>query len=146
MQQAFWVAVDESGIHPDHVTIHQTLVGGGFGRRVIGDDVRAVVAVARQYPDVPVKVMWSREETTQQGAYRTQLAARFRAGLNEQGMPESLEGETCFSGMALNLGFTDMAYAFSGAIPNVRLAASNLPMHIATGAYRAPCYLSLIHI
>ncbi|WP_339677459.1 molybdopterin cofactor-binding domain-containing protein [uncultured Zhongshania sp.] len=140
MQQAFWVAVDESGIHPDHVTIHQTMVGGGFGRRVIGDDVRAVVAVARQYPDVPVKVIWSREETTQQGAYRTQLAARFRAGLNEQGMPESLEGETCFSGMALNLGFTDMAYAFSGAIPNVRLAASNLPMHIATGAYRAPCY------
>ena len=142
MQQAFWVAVDESGLHPENVSIHQTMVGGGFGRRVIGDDVRAVVAVARAYPGVPVKVIWSREETTRQGSYRTPLSARFKAGLNEQGKMISLQGETCFSGMALNLGFTDMAYAAAGDIPNVRLSASSLPTHLGTGAYRAPCYNS----
>lgn len=140
MQQAFWVAVDESGLQPDKINIHQTLVGGGFGRRVIGDDVRTVVAIAKQYPDVPVKVIWSREETTRQGAYRTSLAARFKAGLDEQGALQSLQGETCFSGMSLNLGYTDMPYAASGTIPNIRLATSNLPMHLRTGAYRAPCY------
>lgn len=140
MQQAFWVAVDESGVHPDNVRFHQTMVGGGFGRRVIGDDVRTVVAVARQYPGVPVKVIWSREETTRQGSYRTQLAAIYKAGLDEQGMPLSLQSETCFSGMELSLGYTDMAYAASGAIPNVRIATSKLPMHVATGAFRAPCY------
>lgn len=140
MQQAFWVGVDESGIHPDKVTFHQTLVGGGFGRRVVGDDVRAVIAIARQYPGVPVKVVWSREETTRQGAYRTQLAARFKAGLGEDGLPLSLQGETCYSGMPLNIGFTDMTYAAAGNIPNVRLQTSNLPMHLFTGAYRAPCY------
>ncbi|QQD19274.1 xanthine dehydrogenase family protein molybdopterin-binding subunit [Spongiibacter nanhainus] len=140
MQQAFWVAVDESGLDPAKVTFHQTLVGGGFGRRVIGDDVRAVVAIARQYPDVPVKVIWSREETTRQGSYRTQLAARYKAGLGEDGMPLSFQGETCYSGMPLNIGFTDMTYAAAGNIPNVRLQTSELPMHIATGAYRAPCY------
>lgn len=140
MQQAFWVAVDESGLDPAKVTFHQTLVGGGFGRRVIGDDVRAVVAIARQYPGVPVKVIWSREETTRQGSYRTQLAARYKAGLGEDGMPLSFQGETCYSGMPLNIGFTDMTYAAAGNIPNVRLQTSELPMHIATGAYRAPCY------
>jgi isoquinoline 1-oxidoreductase beta subunit len=41
-----------------------------------------------------------------------------------------------------SLGYTDMAYAASGAIANVRLATSKLPMHLATGAYRAPCYNS----
>ena len=142
MQQAFWVAVDESGLAPEHVHFHQTMVGGGFGRRVIGDDVRTVVAVARQYPGVPVKVIWSREETTRQGSYRTMLAARYKAGLDQQGMPLSLQSETCFSGMELSLGYTDMAYAAAGAIPNVRIATSKLPLHIATGAYRAPCYNS----
>lgn len=140
MQQAFWVAVDECGLTPEKVTFHQTMVGGGFGRRVIGDDVRTVVAIARQYPGVPVKVIWSREETTRQGSYRTPIAARYKAGLDEQGKLISLQGESCFSGMELSLGFTDMAYAASGAIPNVNLATSKLPMHIATGAYRAPCY------
>lgn len=142
MQQAFWVAVDESGLHPDKVSFHQAMVGGGFGRRVIGDDVRTVVAVARQYPGVPVKVIWSREETTRQGSYRTLIAARYKAGLDQQGMPLSLQSETCFSGMELSLGYTDMVYAASGAIPNVRIATSKLPMHIATGAFRAPCYNS----
>ena len=33
MLQAFWVAVDETGIAPDKVKLHQTYVGGGFGRR-----------------------------------------------------------------------------------------------------------------
>jgi isoquinoline 1-oxidoreductase beta subunit len=70
------------------------------------------------------------------------LSARFKAGLDEQGMPLSLQGETCFSGMALNLGYTDLVYAVNGSIPNVHLASSNLPMHLATGAYRGPCYNS----
>ncbi|RLU02791.1 MAG: xanthine dehydrogenase family protein molybdopterin-binding subunit [Ketobacter sp.] len=142
MQQAFWVAVDESGLDPNKVVFHQTLVGGGFGRRVIGDDVRSVVAIAREYPGVPVKAIWSREETTRQGSYRTALAARYKAGLDEQGKLVALQSETCFSGMELSLGYTDMAYAASGAIPNVRIATSKLPTHIATGAYRGPCYNS----
>ena len=142
IQQAFWVAVDESGLHPDKVKFHQTLVGGGFGRRSYSDEARVAVAVARQYPGVPVKVIWSREETTRQGIYRTPIAARYKAGLGEDGMPISLQGETCYSGFQLNIGFTDMAYAAAGAIPNVRLSASDLPTHIATGAYRAPCYNS----
>lgn len=140
MQQAFWVAVDESGVHPENVRIHQTLVGGGFGRRVEGDDLRAVVAIAMQYPDVPVKVIWSREESTQQGSYRTHIASRFRAGLAEDGLPLFLAAEACFSGLSLNIGYTDMPYA--GAIPNVKLATSHMPMHVATGAYRAPSYNS----
>ncbi|TGD73287.1 xanthine dehydrogenase family protein molybdopterin-binding subunit [Mangrovimicrobium sediminis] len=142
MQQAFWVAVDESGFMPENVRVHQTQVGGGFGRRTMGDDLRVVVAVARQYPGVPVKVIWSREETTRQGLYRTLLGASYRAGLDRKGMPESLEAETCFSGLQLNLGFVDNIYASNGEIENVRLAVSKFPLHIGTGAYRAPCYNS----
>ena len=142
IQQAFWVAVDESGLHPDKVKFHQTLVGGGFGRRSYSDEARVAVAIARQYPGVPVKVIWSREETTRQGTYRTPIAARYKAGLAPNGMLQSLQAESCYSGLQLNIGYTDMAYAAVGTIPNVRLAASSLPTHISTGAYRAPCYNS----
>lgn len=142
MQQAFWVAVDETGLDPNNVIFHQTMVGGGFGRRVLGDDLRTVVAIAREYPGVPVKVIWSREETTRQGTFRTSIATRYKAGLDEKGKMLSLEGEACFSGMNLNIGYTDMVYAAVGSIPNVRLATSLLPTHLATGAYRGPCYNS----
>lgn len=142
LSQAFWVAVDESGLQPEQVSVHQTLVGGGFGRRTMSDDLRVVVAVARQYPGVPVKVIWSREETTQQGAYRTAISGRYRAALGHDGMPAALHAEACFSGLQLNLGFTDMPYAAAGNIPSLRLAVSELPTHVVTGAYRAPCFNS----
>ena len=142
MKQAFWVAVDESGTTPDKVKLHQTFIGGGFGRRVLAGDLRSVVAVARQYPGVPVKVIWSREETTRQGQYRTLLATRYKAGLDDQGMPQSLEGEACFSGLELVFGYMDTPYVQSGDIPNLRLTKSELPLHIHTGPYRGPCYNS----
>lgn len=142
LSQAFWVAVDESGLQPEQVSVHQTLVGGGFGRRTMSDDLRVVVAVARNYPNVPVKVIWSREETSQQGAYRTAISGRFRAALGSNGLPEALHAEACFSGLQLNLGYTDMPYVAAGNIPSIRLATSELPTHVTTGAYRAPCFNS----
>lgn len=142
-QQGFWVAVDESGVAPENVHLHQTLVGGGFGRRVVANDLRMVVAVAKEYPGVPVKVIWSREETTRQGRYRTLIATRYQAGLDERGMPQALKAEACFGGtLALNFGYADTPYLVSGVIPNVLVAASSLKTHILTGAYRGPCYNS----
>jgi isoquinoline 1-oxidoreductase beta subunit len=144
MQQAFWVAVNESGLAAENVTHHQTYVGGGFGRRTSGDDVRMVIAIAQRYQGVPVKVIWSREETTRQGSYRTAIATRFKATLGEDGLPLSLQGWTSYSGLSLNIGFTDMVYVAAGNIPNTRLTSTNLPTHVRTGAYRGPCYNSHI--
>ena len=59
--------IDETGIAPEKVKLHQTYVGGGFGRGTQGDDVRMVVAVAKEFPGVPVKTIWSREECFQAG-------------------------------------------------------------------------------
>jgi isoquinoline 1-oxidoreductase beta subunit len=142
-KQAFWVAVDETGIAPENVTINQTLVGGGFGRRVVSPEVRSVVAIAREYPGVPVKVIWSREETTRQGRYRTLVAGRYSAKLNDAGVPLSLDSKACFGGnLQLPFGWMDTPYVISGAIPNARFITSTLENHILTGAFRGPCYNS----
>jgi len=140
-QQALWVASDETGLPPENVFIYPTFVGGAFGRRVYGNDVRMVVAIARKYPGVPVKVIWSREEMTRQGRYRPMVAVKLRAGLNDQKKPEALHGRLVLSDAVGQAGLTDSPYAMA-VIPNVRIESHILPMHILTGPYRAPGYNS----
>jgi isoquinoline 1-oxidoreductase beta subunit len=142
--QEFWVAVDESGLPPEKVVYHQTLVGGGFGRRSVGDDLRQAVAVAREYPGVPVKVVWTREEMTRQGRYRHPITTRFKAKLGEDGALAALSAHTCIVGQdpAFTMGLFDSPYFAAGAIPNLHLEISRQPSHLLTGAYRAPNYNS----
>ena len=148
-QQAFWVAVDETGKAPENVELHQTLVGGAFGRRVLANDVRMVVAIAKEHPGVPVKVIWSREEMTRQGRYRSLIASRFRAGLDGKGMPLTYKAEACVLGLPSTIAtlplaatYGDTPYVVSGVIPNVKVSVGTLPIPILTGAYRGPCYNS----
>jgi isoquinoline 1-oxidoreductase beta subunit len=140
--QSFWVTVDETGLQPEQVDVHQTFTGGAFGRRSNSEDLRMVVAIAKEYPGVPVKAIWSREETFRQGRYRTAVTTRFRAGLGADGMPVSLQAHSCQAGMAYPLGYSDSPYFVSGIIPNLQLGASVLKTHVLTGAYRGPSYNS----
>lgn len=145
--QAFWVVIDETGLHPDKVKIHQTFVGGGFGRRTQADDLRMAVAVAKEFPGRSVKVIWTREETFRQGRYRTPVTAKFRAALDDAtGLPVSISGDVAYVGTRplfhLPYGYSDQPYFNSGIIPNVQLTSANLPIHILNGAWRAPCYNS----
>jgi isoquinoline 1-oxidoreductase beta subunit len=140
-KQALWVASDETGLSPDKVFIHPTFVGGAFGRRVYGNDVRMVVAIARRYPGVPVKVIWSREEMMRQGRYRAMVAAKLRVGFDDQMIPQALHGRLVVSGKVGQMGLTDSPYAMA-IIPNVRIESQKLPMHILIGPYRAPGYNS----
>ncbi|CAN7198117.1 molybdopterin-dependent oxidoreductase [Phenylobacterium sp. LjRoot225] len=142
-QQAFWVAVDETGMAPENVYLHQTLVGGGFGRRTMAEELRMAVAVAKEYPGPPVKVIWTREETTRQGRYRTPVISRFKARLGKDGLPEALLAHVCYGGEpSLPFGIFDTPYVGGGGIPNAEFAQSRLKTHVLTGAYRAPCYNS----
>jgi isoquinoline 1-oxidoreductase beta subunit len=75
-----------TGIPVENVYLHNCFMGGGFGRRGGNDDIRMAVAIAKQLGQ-PVKVIWSREETTQHGEYRPMRISRFKAVLGEDGMP-----------------------------------------------------------
>jgi isoquinoline 1-oxidoreductase beta subunit len=75
-----------TGIPEENVYLHNCFLGGGFGRRGANDDVRNAVVIAKQVGR-PVKVIWSREETTQHGAYRPMRVSRFLAALGTDGLP-----------------------------------------------------------
>jgi isoquinoline 1-oxidoreductase subunit beta len=71
------------GLPVDKVTVHQHLLGGGFGRKLEPDMAIKIARIA-QHVDGPVKVVYSREEDIQQDIYRPiyrdLLAARLKDG------------------------------------------------------------------
>ena len=79
-------AADALDLSLEDVTFHPMLMGGGFGRRLPGyvQIIDQVAKLAKQLP-YPVKLIWSREEEVQQGAYRPQVVAKMRAALGSDG-------------------------------------------------------------
>jgi len=72
------------GIAPEAVTIHTTLSGGGFGRRIEADFAVQAALIAKE-AGVPVKLLWSREEDMRHGYHRPAAVLRLRAGFDATG-------------------------------------------------------------
>lgn len=72
------------GVAPENIKLHAKFIGGGFGRRLNIDYVIEAVNIAR-HTQKPVKVIWSREDTTQQGPFRPMTFSRLQGGFSEDG-------------------------------------------------------------
>ena len=68
----------------EKVTLHNRLMGGGFGRRLEADMVERCVDLAKQVP-FPVKLIWSREEDTSHDWYRPAYADKIDIALGADG-------------------------------------------------------------
>ena len=79
------VASKVSGLSPDKVFIHTTLLGCGLGRRAAPDFVVEAV-IASKASGRPVKLVWSREEDIKSDAFRAATCQRIEAGLTEGGV------------------------------------------------------------
>src|SRR6266581_1445087 len=84
---ALAAAAEVTGVAPENVYVHTCFLGGGFGRRSYGDDVRQAVTIAKAMAGKPVKMIWTREEDMRHDFYRPMAAFRFRAGLDANGVP-----------------------------------------------------------
>jgi len=62
--------------------VHKLLLGGGFGRRTTHDYVQQAVAIAKQIPGTPIKLIWSREEDMTQGRYHPVTQAKMVGALD----------------------------------------------------------------
>ena len=77
---------EESGIALANCEVHRTDLGCGFGRRGGNQDyTRQAAAIAKQFPGVPVKLIWSREEDITHDFYRPISQCKLTAGLDAQG-------------------------------------------------------------
>ena len=77
---------EQSGIPLAQCEVHKHDLGGGFGRRGGTQDfVRQATLIARQFPGVPVKMLWSREEDMGHDFYRPISQCKLAAGLDDKG-------------------------------------------------------------
>jgi isoquinoline 1-oxidoreductase beta subunit len=72
------------GYKPAQVTLHQCYMGGGFGRRTLGDYGTEAALVARAARR-PVKLVWTREEDLGHGMFRPQSFQCLEAALDQDG-------------------------------------------------------------
>jgi isoquinoline 1-oxidoreductase beta subunit len=84
-EAAFAATVEASGHPAAKCEVHKVHLGGGFGRRGMTDYVRQAVAIARQMPGTPVKLLWSREEDMLHGRYHPITMAKMTGALDAQG-------------------------------------------------------------
>ncbi len=89
-QMARAIAAKVAGVDEDQVTVHVTLLGGGFGRRLEVDFVGQAVQVAMACQGAPVQLSWSREEDMGHDFYRPMHLAKFQASLDDKGEVTSL--------------------------------------------------------
>ena len=140
-------AARAAGIDPLRVKVHNTQLGGGFGRRGANQDfteqaVRIAVAVGR-----PVKLLWSREEDTQHDFYRPASMARLTAAVNKEGRLTGLRTRVAAPSILTSLGMkaadgtdpvalqgiADMFYS----VPDFRADYVLRTLHVPVGFWRS---------
>ena len=85
-EAALAAAAEAAGLPPAQCEVYKIHLGGGFGRRgAVHDWVRQAVAIAKEMPGTPVKLLWSREEDMTQGLYHPITQCKMTAGLDAQG-------------------------------------------------------------
>ncbi len=85
---------DALGVEPQSVVVHPTLLGGSFGRKADTDYPVSAALIAREV-EVPVKLIWSREEDTKRDQFRPCFSGRFTGYLDAESRLVGLESKNC---------------------------------------------------
>ncbi len=85
-EAALAAASEASGLPVAKCEAYKIDLGGGFGRRgAVHDWVRQVVAIAKQIPGTPVKLIWSREEDMLHGRFHPVTQCKLTGALDKDG-------------------------------------------------------------
>ena len=130
-----------AGISQDKIVMHQTRVGGGFGRRLVNDYTCEAAAIAQKV-NGPVKLQWSREDDFGHDFYRPAGYHQFKGAIDKDGRLDAWrEHFITFTAdgkkEATGANLTDNL-KYSIKAPNLRRAKTMFPLKIPTGAWRAP--------
>lgn len=149
-EAALAAAADASGLPLAKCEVYKLHLGGGFGRRgAFHDYVRQAVSIAKQIPDVPIKMIWSREEDMMHGFYRPVQQCKLTAGLDDKnnlvGLHMRLAGPSILNQLfpARLQGGVDrlhfqglLADEFGYSIPNLLIDHAQRPTHVPIGFWR----------
>jgi isoquinoline 1-oxidoreductase beta subunit len=98
---------EASGLPLSSCEVYVLDIGGGLGRRgSLHDFVHQATAIAKQFPNTPVKLIWSREEDFTHDFYRPISMAKMSAGIDENGNLTAMHIRV--SGQSINAYLTPM--------------------------------------
>jgi isoquinoline 1-oxidoreductase beta subunit len=153
---AFAAALAASGLTADKVDVHNTMLGGGFGRRgsYPDDYVSQAVLIAKQMPGTPVKLIWSREDDMAHGRYHPVMQCKLVGGLdasgNLAGLHMRLSGQSILAAVRPEVvqaqkgrdpltfqGVADAGeHSFGYTVPNLMIDHAMRNTHVPPGFWR----------
>ncbi len=126
-------------VSEDDVTVHVTLMGGAFGRRLVSDFAVEAAEISKA-SGKPVKLTWTREEDMKFGWYRPPSMHVLKGAVDNEGMALK------FSHHVIAPSIAQMRFApnllpaqydiFEGTdniqyqIPNFKIAGTAIPTHV----------------
>jgi isoquinoline 1-oxidoreductase beta subunit len=128
------------GIPADKVTINQTRIGGGFGRRLMNDYMCEVGQIAKRV-NGPVKLVWTREDDMTHDFYRPGGFHSFKGAIDANGKISAWQDHfITFSsgGRPVSGGAMQGNEVPAPFVPNFRLTQTELPLNQPCGPWRAP--------
>jgi isoquinoline 1-oxidoreductase subunit beta len=135
------------GVDQKNVVLHNTLLGGGFGRKSKWDFAIEAVLLSKAMDGAPVKVVWTREDDIRHDFYHTVTAERLEAGLDKDNkviawrhrsaapsfMANFIPDDKMPGAIELGMGFVDTPFN----VPNVRLESGEAQSHVRVGWFRS---------
>ncbi len=130
-----------AGLPLEKIVMHQTRVGGGFGRRLMNDYTCEAAAIAMKV-GAPVKLQWTREDDFGHDFYRPGGAHQFKGAIDKDGRLDAwrehfitvtADGKKEASGANLT---DNLRYSIKA--PNLRRGKTMFALKIPTGPWRAP--------
>jgi isoquinoline 1-oxidoreductase beta subunit len=142
-------AAQRLGLAPERVTVHVTLLGGGFGRR-LGADYAVEAAEVAKAAGAPVQVVWSRADDFERDFLHPPARVDCAAGLSADGrLVAWTHRETTFH-LSMFGPFSDEAdepdvdpwggYDNPYAVPALSVEHLTIASPVRTGAWRSVFY------
>jgi len=140
-------AAKAAGLDPRQVTINTLYAGGSFGRRAnpASDYIVEAVHVAKALgAEVPVHLVWTREDDIRGGRYRPMYVHALRAGLDAQGnllaWSQRIAGQSLLKGSPFEslMGGSDIDVTSVEGAQDMPYAIPNLTVELHTAEVGVP--------
>jgi isoquinoline 1-oxidoreductase beta subunit len=135
------------GMPVENVTVHVTLLGGGFGRKSKPDFGIEAAVLSKAMDGKPVKVVWTRDDDLHNDYFHTVSVEHLEAGVDAQGKPVAWLHRTVAptivstfdagakqeANWELGMGVINVPFA----IPNIRIENPEAIAHTRIGWFRS---------
>jgi isoquinoline 1-oxidoreductase beta subunit len=135
------------GMPVENVTVHVTLLGGGFGRKSKPDYGIEAAVLSKAMDGKPVKVVWTRDDDLHNDYFHTVSVEHLEAGLDAKGHPVAWlhrsvaptimstfdAKEVQEANWELGMGVINVPFA----IPNIRIENPDAIAHTRIGWFRS---------